>query len=306
MNEWHKLHVDKKSGILYRNQKIVFPQKFRRTVYRELHEEMGHLGVERVLALARERFYWPHMRRGIDNFIHYTCRCLKQRRPNLPTREPLQPIVTTAPLQMLSIDFVHLERSSGGYEYILVVVDHFTKYAQAYPTRNKTAVTAADRIFNDFIPRFGFPEKLHHDMGGEFENRLFKRLEELSGVMHSRTTPYHPQGNGLVERMNRTLLNMLRTLPETCKATWKDHVNKLIHTYNCTVHESTGYSPFFLLFGRRPRLPIDAIFDLQPETGARSHAEYVTKWKTAMQEAYSRASKSAMKSAIRGKRNYDK
>ena len=267
---------------------------------------MGHLGVERVLALARERFYWPHMRRDIENFIYHAWRCLKQRRANLPTREPLQPIVTTAPLQMLSIDFVHLERSSGGYEYILVVVDHFTKYAQVYPTKNKTAITAADKIFNDFIPRFGFPEKLHHDMGGEFENRLFKRLEELSGVMHSRTTPYHPQGNGLVERMNQTLLSMLRTLPKTHKSSWKDHVNKLIHAYNCTVHKSTGYSPFFLLFGRSPRLPIDVIFDFKAETGARSHAKYVTKWKTAMQEAYSLASKSAEKSGIRGKKNYDK
>ena len=172
--------------------------------------------------------------------------------------------------------------------------------------RTKTAVTAADRIFNDFIPRFGFPEKLHHGMGGKFENRLFEQLEEFSGVVYSITTPYHPQGNSLVERMNRTLVNMPRTLPETRKSSWKDHVNKLIHAYNYIVHESTGYSPFFLLFGRSPRLPIDAIFDPQPELGAISHAEYVTKWKTAMQEAYSLALKSATKSAIRGKRNHDK
>ena len=207
---------------------------------------------------------------------------------------------------MLSIDFVRLERSSGGHKYILVVVDHFTKYAQAYPTKTKTAVTAADRIFNDFIPRFGFPEKLHHGMGGKFENRLFERSEEFSGVAYSIATPYHPQGNSLVERMNRTLLNMPRTLPETRKSSWKDHLNKLIHAYNYTVHESTGYSPFFLLFGRSRRLPIDAIFDPQPEAGAISHAEYVTKWKTAMQEAYSLALKSATKSAIRGKWNQDK
>ena len=129
-NDWHKLHVHKTSGILYRNKQVILPETFRQTVYRELHEKMGHLGLERVLALARERFYWTNMRKDIDHYIHNICCYLKQKRPNLLSRASLQPIVTTAPMQLLSIDFVHLERSPGGYEYILVVVDHFTKYAR--------------------------------------------------------------------------------------------------------------------------------------------------------------------------------
>ena len=127
----------------------------------------------------------------------------------------------------------------------------------------------------------------------EFENRQFRRFEELFRVMHSRTTPYRRRGNGLVERMNRILLSMLRILSETHKTNCKDHVNKLIHAYNCTVHESTECSPFSLLFCRSLRLLIDLIdimFDLKSESGPSSYAEYVSKWKTPMQEAYSCAS----------------
>ena len=102
---------------------IVLLKKFHLLVYRELHENMGHLGVDRTLHLARQRFYWPHMQRDIEHYIGHVCQCAKRKVPTLKTRAPLQPILTSAPFELISINFLHLERSTGGYEYILVVMD---------------------------------------------------------------------------------------------------------------------------------------------------------------------------------------
>ena len=307
LREWKKLDVGEDRILRRRsgsNVQLVLPQKFHRTVYRELHEEMGHLGVERVLHLTRERFFWPYMKRDIEHFVTRVCSCLKQRRPHVEPRAPMENIHSSAPFELVSLDFVHLERSSGGYEYILVM-DHFTRFAQAYATKNKSAQTAASKLYNDFILRFGFPARVLHDQGGEFENKLFHQLEECCGMVRSRTTPYHPQGNGKTERLNQTLLAMLRTSPETKKSHWKDSLHKVVHAYNCTRHEATGFSPFLLLFGRSPRLPVDVIFGIEPNVSL-DYPTYVNEWQSAMKEAYALASKRSESSGEKGKKQYDR
>lgn len=147
MREWEKLKINS-NGILQRitstKVQLILPPKYRKLVYKELHEDMGHLGVERVVTMARDRFYWPCMYKDIERFITKQCTCLKQKRPTVNTRAPLVSITTTAPFEMISIDFLHLERSTGGYEYILLILNHFTRFAQAYPITNKAGKTVAD------------------------------------------------------------------------------------------------------------------------------------------------------------------
>ena len=260
MREWHHLVlgddgiVRRKCG---RNLQIVLPQKYLAHVFKHLHCDLGHLGSEIVTHLARQRFFLPEIQRDIENYVTKVCKCIQQKKPALSVRGPVKNITTSPPFEFVSVDFVHLERSSGGYDYILVIMDHFTRYAQVYPTRNKSAKTAAEKIFNYLILRFGFQHRLHPDQGGEFKNRLFCHIQKLSGITRSKTTSYHPQGNGQVERFYRTLLRMLRTLQESHKFHWITSTRWSTHTMQ---QDTTGYSPHFLLFGCEPVLPIDYLF----------------------------------------------
>ena len=287
-----KLFLDDDS-ILWRKSsngdQIVLPLKHRATIYKTLHTDLGHLGSERVLQLAQQRVWWPSMAKDIEEFTRERCRCLRQRSTRCKPVAPLVSIHSNGPMDLVCIDFLHLEKASNGCEYILLVVDHFTRYAQAYPTRNKSSVTAARILFNEYIPRFGIPARILSDQGKEFDNSLFQHLGKFCGLTRSRTSPYHPQTNGTCERMNSTLLQMLRTLPESDKNKWPDKLNQLIFAYNCTNHSTTRCSPYFLLFGREPLLPLDFFLcgTSKRTLKARRYRDFVEEWEKRMSEAYS-------------------
>ena len=152
-------------------------------------------------------------------------RCLHMK--NKVQKAPLVSIHMTYPLELVCMDLLTLEPSRG-VGNVLVITDHYTKYALACPTRNQTAKTTAEVFFNEFVTKYGVPTRIHSDQGANFESEIAREMCKLMGVKKSRTTPYHPQGNAGPERFNRTLLDMLGTLHPDRKKDWKSYINPLV------------------------------------------------------------------------------
>ena len=144
---------------------------------------------------------------------------------------------------------------------------------EAYAIPNVEAKTVATKLTDEFFFRFGIPEQLHSDQGKQFESQLLKEVCTILRIDKTRTTPYHPQSDGLIERFNRTQLSMLSTSVDGDPFHWEDHLQKVCMAYNTSIQSSTNFTPFFLMFGREARLPIDMQFDL-PESSS-SVTDYV-------------------------------
>ena len=123
-----------------------------------------------------------------------------------------------------------------GDKVFLVITYAYTKYTKAIPTCNQLAITVAKILMNEWIFNFGTPESIHTDQGRNFQSEIVEELCKLFGIVQSRTSPYLPQGNGQCERMNRSIINMLRTLCEEEKSKMPTHLPKLVHAYNSTPH----------------------------------------------------------------------
>lgn len=208
---------------------------------------------------------------------------------------------------MRSVDIVGpLPMSRHGNEYIIVVGEYFTKWQEAFPVPNHTALTVADKLVPEVFCRFGCPAQIHSDQGREFESDLFKTVCEKLGINKTRTTPYRPQSDGLVERFNRTLKQMLSLFAHENPQDWDDHIPYLLMAYRSTEHASTKCSPNLLMLGREITMPIDLIAGPPPEeTEHYCPIQYVEWLQSAMATAFDFANDQLKVAAKIQKRNYD-
>ena len=184
---------------------LIVPRQLRKAFLREAHNGVisGHLGCQRVLERLRQRCFWPGMSRDVEEWCRECDICARRKNPKPIQRAPLGYIAAGQPFERLAMDLMGpLPTSVAANKHILVVIDYFTKWAELFALPDATAETVAERLLEDVISIFGMPEYLHTDQGSQFESAVFQQL-------CTRTTPYHPQSDGLAERLNRTVEDML-------------------------------------------------------------------------------------------------
>ena len=250
-------------GQLQENKfQFVLPQTYWKQALEACHHNMGHFGIERTTSLLRDHFYWPSILEDIEKHIKSCPQCLRFK--TQPEKAELNPIIATRPLELVHIDYLTIEPPSNSRSNkdvnILIITDHFTRYAQAHITSSQKAPIVAKTLWDHFFVHYGFPEKILSDQGQNFESLLISELCELTQIKKLWTMPYRPECNGSCERFNRTLISMLGTLPDDFKSKWTQHISTLVYAYNCTHSNATGFSPYYLLYGRHPLLPIDIKF----------------------------------------------
>ena len=313
----HRGNLIVRKGVLYKTVlrpnhqeatlQFVLPQVSHEQALKACHNDIGHLGLERSLDILRDRFFWPNMTQDMKSHIRKCDRCVKAK--TQPEIAPLVPMQAQYPLEQIHVDYLTIssEKDRSQKINILVVTDHFTRYAQAFVTTSQEASVVAKTLWDKYFMHYGLPERIITDQGANFQSKLVEELCKLTRIKKLRTTPYHPDTNGSCERFNKTLVAMLSTIPEHAKYKWPDLVATLVHAYNCTKSNATGFSPFQLMYGRQPQLPIDIEFGVKPSDLTEVITEkYVKKLRSNLKWAYDKAKTTIKKEQIRAKRNHDR
>ena len=263
---WNSLSIENDLVVLWNDEddeyKVVLPEDFRKTILQQCHDIpiAGHPGIKKTLARIKSRFVWPKLKRTVTQYVQ-TCETCQQVKGNTD-RAKLQPITSTAFNEMLCCDLVGpLNTSKSGNNYILTMGDHFTKWMEAVPIKDKSAKTVANKVIDTWICRYGAPSTILTDCGTEFEAEFRNVLCKSFKIKKVRTTPYHPMTNGMLERNHRTLKSVLQCLVNSYDNDWDEHLQLAMCAFRSAVHDSTGHEPYQLVFGTRMPLPIERVIN---------------------------------------------
>ena len=254
-------------------------------------------------------FYWSGMSDDVKEWLAQCVACVKLKSP-AGRHHPLGNIPTGHRWDRIAMDILDVcDPTPEGHRYILVIADYFSKWTEAFPMKNKCAVTVANILVEHIILRFGMPMVIHSDhQGREFENGLMKSLCTLLGCTKTRTAPYHPESDNMIKRFNRTCLMMLSMFVNDRQDNWHKLLPFVMHAYRMSVHESTGYSPFRPMMGEEcslsqdvstPELRTNHEHDVSPHP-------FATWVRDALEVAYDHVRESLNKTAARRKRLYDR
>lgn len=246
-NSTDQLYCDTSNDVI----RPYVPAKFRKIIVLKLHE-LSHPGVKGTTEIVRQRYVWPGLRKDCTRYVQtcIPCQISKTGRHN---KAPISMFKTPDQrFEHINIDIVGPLPPSEDFKYVLTCIDRFTRWPQAIPMKDITAETIAKNLVTHWIATFGIPSRITTDLGRQFESQIFRELNKLLGIKHLRTTPYHPQANGLIERWHRTLKAAIKCRR---KLDWINSLPIILLGLRATFKDDIGASPAEMVYGCTLRLP---------------------------------------------------
>ena len=252
------------NNILTKSGRPIIPAHLRNYVLSKIHNE-AHFGTDKTYTSLKERFYWPNMYEYTRTFVTSCNVCQKVKCDTRPAKAPLLPMcVPEKPMNFISIDVAYMPKDNDGYQYVLLIGDIFSKLIQAVPMRDQTTQTIIKSFLNHWLYVHGSPSYLLSDQGSNVDGDTIQRFCTAFGIEKRRSTPYHSQGNGFAERNIRSIRDMLCAVLldkklNQCK--WCQLLPGVVFALNCSESKATKCIPYQVVFGRKPTLPVDMLFN---------------------------------------------
>jgi len=314
--QWESLEL--KGRILYRrfedvrrnfsHLQIILPHSLVKQFAHQCHigQTGGHFGVRKTQDQFARRAYTVGWKNVVEEVCRSCTECSRYYRGTPRRQGQMQINDANGPMDRLAIDLTGKHpRSVQGHVYILTVIDVFSRFLIAVPLRNKEAKTVATALYRHVFCKYGTCREIQSDQGKEFNNLLLEQMCELFGIRKLRTTAYHPFANGRAERSHRSIHSCIAKTVAENQRNWSEVLDLVVSAYNATKHESTQYTPNYLMYGRETLMPLDLIAAAPPEIEAETTDEYVQKLRQNLETAYRNIRESTQAAAERRKKRYD-